>query len=141
MDRRVTFNKALGISFMVCASFILYISLMIGPSINTITGSLLLLVSIFYLVNPAVVYNHQEIQLKNLFGMTMKRYSFLTDTITVQNQRIFVNGTKINLAKGMLVRSEYEDLLDHILTMQLEKKERSGKPMKGSDEIPDAGLE
>ncbi|MBI3133273.1 MAG: hypothetical protein HYZ14_01225 [Bacteroidetes bacterium] len=135
MDRRVTFNKVLGIVFMVFASFILYVSLMIGPSINTITGGLLLLVSIFYLVNPAIIYNHQEIQLKNLFGMTMKRYSFLTDTITVQNRDIYVNGSKIKLAKGMLARSEYEDLLSHILTIQLEKKETSGKPLKGSDDI------
>lgn len=125
MEFRVTFNKVFGIIFLVLASLILYISLLIGPSLSTISGLVLLVVSVLYLVSPAVVYSPAEIQLKNLLGMTLKKYSFESDTITVKDQRIYVNGSKINLAKGMLAKSEYNHLLQYILTRQLEKSKSS----------------
>lgn len=121
----MTFNKVFGIIFLVLASLILYISLLIGPSLSTISGLVLLVVSVLYLVSPAVVYSPAEIQLKNLLGMTLKKYSFESDTITVKDQRIYVNGSKINLAKGMLAKSEYNHLLQYILTRQLEKSKSS----------------
>jgi len=140
MEKRVTFNKILGIIFLVCSSFILFVSFTIGPSVSTISGFILLLVSILYLVSPAIVYDDNEIQMKNLLGMTLKRHSFEKDKITTQDRRIYVNDKKLNIAKGMLVRSEYDDLIEHILTKQIEAKNNPGKPLKGNDEILDSEM-
>ena len=135
MERRVTFNKVVGIIFLVCSSFILFVSVSIGPSVSTISGFLLLIVSILYLVSPAIVYNDKEIQMKNLIGMTIKRYSFETDQISTQDNRVFVNGKRISIAKGMLVSGEYNDLIQFILEKQIES--RNAASLKGNDEVLD----
>ena len=122
MKRRVTYNKVIGIIFLVFSSFILYVSLLIGPSINTITGLLLLLVSILHLAGSAIVYDDEKMEVKNLFGITMKTYSFLTDSISIENSRIMVNGSKIQVQKWMLAKSDYNDLIQFILSKKLESK-------------------
>lgn len=121
MERRVTYNKVMAIIFMVIASFILFVSFSIGPSINTVTGILLLIISILYMVSPAIVYDDKEIQLKNLIGMTVKRYSFSSDSITTKDRKIFVNDRKLNLALFVMARSEYDDLVSFILTKSMEE--------------------
>lgn len=122
MKRRVTYNKVIGIIFLVFSSFILYVSLLIGPSINTITGLLLLLVSILHLAGSAIVYDDEKMEVKNLFGITMKTYSFLTDSISIENNRIIVNGSKIQVQKWVLAKSDYNDLIQFILSKKLESK-------------------
>jgi len=127
MERRVTFNKILGIIFMVCASFILYVGLMIGPMANIIAGCIFLIVSILFLLNPALVYDEQQIRIKNLFGMTLKSYTFESDNITTKGRDIFANGKKLNVARRLLARSDYDDLIQFILTKQIEQKNEDNK--------------
>src|SRR4051812_33555327 len=76
MKERVTYHKAFGIIMIACSVFILGVSFLIGFSLNSITGAVLLLVGILYLNSAAVVYDKEELELKNLYGMTMKRYNF-----------------------------------------------------------------
>ena len=147
MDKKVTYVKVLGILFLCCALFILFASLAIGPSLNTITGIMLLLISILYLVNPAVVYNDEAIMTKNLWGMTLKSYHFNKDNITVQNRDIYADGKKIRLSKGMLVSSEYQALLDHIQSKSPQNpkddevaNEEIGKNFLKDDEILDSDM-
>lgn len=142
MEKKVTFIKIFGVLFLACSGFILFTSLAIGPSINTITGIILLLVSIFYLVNPALVYTDDELQVKNLMGMTLKRHSFINDKFTVDNRDIFINGKKLRIGKGMLVQKEYNELLTYIALKSgenAEPKVEKSKPLK-DDNILDSDL-
>lgn len=138
MENRVTYNKAFGISFLIAALFILITSLMLGPSLNAITGILILIVSILYLTGAAVIYNDEEIQLKNLFGTTMKRYSFVNDGLNVRNRKIYTHAIKINLASGMLVKSEYESLLKHIESKETDSDFKPGKMRVSNDQLLDS---
>ncbi|MBK9192977.1 MAG: hypothetical protein IPM77_16585 [Crocinitomicaceae bacterium] len=74
------------------------------------------------MAGSAIVYDNEKIELKNLFGMTMKTHFFSKDKIDVENNRILVNGTKIQVQKGMLAKSDYNDLIQFILSKKLESK-------------------
>lgn len=134
MEKRVTFKKIHGILFLCGAIFILGASFITGPSINTITGILILVIAILYLTNPAVVYNDDEMQQKNLFGITMKTYSFKNDKFSVQDDTIYVNGSKVRLSKSMLVTAEFDELLDHIRTKSGDSDMSGKKPQSKTDD-------
>lgn len=138
MERRVTYNKAFGISFLIAALFILITSLMLGPSITTVTGVLILIVSILYLTSAAVVYTDEEIELKNLFGMTMKRYSFVNDSLNVRKRKIYSYAIKLNIASGMLNKNEYDALLKHVEAKETDDDFRPGKIRVSNDQILDS---
>ena len=142
MEKKVTFIKIFGVLFLACSGFILFTSIAIGPSINTITGVILLFVSIFYLVNPALVYTDDELQVKNLMGMTLKRHSFINDKFTIDNRDIFINGKKLRVGKGMLVQKEYNELLAFILLKNGDDDltgEQKSKPLK-DDNVLDSDI-
>lgn len=138
---RVTFSKALGIVFLAASVFILGASLITGPSISTITGILILIISIMYLMNPAALYDDEKIEVKNLYGMTLKTYHFNKDEISVRDNKVFANGKKIKLATGMLVQSEYQALLEHVKS-HTSKGGVESSPSKKDDQedLLDSGL-
>ena len=141
MEKKVTYIKIMGILFLCGALFILGVSFVIGPSINTITGVLILIISIFYLSNPAIVYTDDEMQMKNLFGITMKTYSFKTDKFSVQDRTIYVNGNKVRISKSTLVAQEYDELLSYIQTKSGDSDMLGKKPQsKIDDTILDSEL-
>ena len=98
--------------------FILGVSFIIGFSLNTITGLLLLVVGILYLNGAALVYDKEELELKNLYGVTMKRYNFHTDRVEIRDGAIYVNDSKVRVGNAFLNRTELGQLHEFI-----EKKE------------------
>ncbi|MFL5764398.1 MAG: hypothetical protein ACJ77K_10700 [Bacteroidia bacterium] len=114
MKERVTYNKAFGIFLIAGSVFILAVSFMIGFSINTITGAILLLVGILYLNGAAVIYNKEELELKNLYGSTMKRYNFHTDKVEIRDGAIYANGSKVRIGSMFLNRGELDRLHEFI---------------------------
>jgi len=141
MERKVTYKKTHGILFLCASLFILGTSFITGPSINTITGVLILIASILFLSNPAIVYTDDEMLWKNLFGITMKTYSFKKDKFSIQNRDIYVNGSKVRVSKSMLVTSEYDALISYILTQSTDEdlSGNVGKP-KTNDQILDSDM-
>jgi hypothetical protein len=74
-------NQAMAAFMLVCALFILGTGFVIGFSLNTVTGVIILLVSIGYFTQPAVVVTETGLEHRNLFGMTLRRtdYDSLSD--------------------------------------------------------------
>lgn len=138
MENRVTYKKVFGISFLIAGLFILITSLMLEPSITTVTGLLIMIISIPYLTSAAIIYNDEELQLKNLFGMTMKRYSFTSDGLNVRSGKVYSHAIKLKVASGMLVKSEYEALLKHIESKETDNDYKPGKITVSNDQILDA---
>lgn len=90
-------NKALGSTFLVVAIFILGVAVLTGQLFpQAITGTLLLLVSIGYLTQPALVVGGGEIQFKNMLGMTVKRRSCSLSDITIRDGKILVGSDKVS---------------------------------------------
>ena len=106
MKEKVTYNKVFGILLIAGALFILGVSFVIGFSFNTITGGLLLVMGILYLNNAAIEYDDQEILLKNLYGGTVRAYSFLSDKIELRGGAIYANDSKIRAGSVFLNKEE-----------------------------------
>ena|ERR1043166_6618205 len=121
MKERVTYNKAFGIFLIAGAVFILGVSFVIGFSLNTITGALLLLIGILYLNSAAVVYDHQELELKNLYGFTMKRYDFHLDKMEIRDGAIYANDSKVRVGGMFLNREELNRLHEFISNKKYQK--------------------
>ena len=110
MNQKVTYNKAFGIFLIITSSFIIGVSFLIGFSLNTFTGGILMVMGILYLKRPVIEYNENEIMMKNLYGTTMRKYSFSTDKITVKDGSMYTNDKKIRAGSFMLNRLELEQL-------------------------------
>lgn len=118
MVKKVTYVKVLGYIFLVCAIFLLGTSIFIGPTLNTLGGLVILIFSLFYLANPAILYDDQEIRIKNVLGMTLRIYRFDRDKIAVEGDHIYVNGERLKCSRTILHQEEFVALLDHIIAKQ-----------------------
>lgn len=80
---------------LVGSTFILGTTFIIGFSFNTITGILIFILSLQMLTKPMVVVTQTEIQMKNLWGMVVKRHAFSPSEISLQENGIYINTKKI----------------------------------------------
>jgi len=110
MKEKVTYHKAFGISLIVGAVFILSVSFLIGLSLNTLTGGILLIVGILYLNNAALEYDKDELHIKNLYGSSVRKYSFNTDKIEIKDGAIYSNDSKVRIAATFLNKTELNQL-------------------------------
>ena len=98
-------NQAMAIFMLVCALFILGTSFLVGVSLNTLTGVIILLVSIGYFLQPAIVVTESGLEHRNLLGMTLRRtdYDSLADLSVEADGTITVtrNGTT-ETVRGMI---------------------------------------
>ncbi|MCG8572586.1 MAG: hypothetical protein MJB14_20835 [Spirochaetes bacterium] len=88
-------KKLLPIITIAGSCFILGTSFVIGVSINTLTGVILLILGILLLVNPAAVITKDEIQVRNVLGMTVKKHPYKPDEVSVTRAGISINNKKI----------------------------------------------
>lgn len=97
-------NQGMAIFMFVCSLFILATSFLVGVSLNTLTGAILLLVSIGYFTQPAIVATATGFEHRNLLGMTLRRtdYGSLSDVKLEPDGSIFVeHGGKREKAIGL----------------------------------------
>ena len=90
----VKHNKILPVVAIIASVFILGTSLVIGFSLNTVTGILFLIIGIAMLSRPAAVITKEQIEIKNLLGMTLKRYPYMSKDISFKNNNLYVNDKK-----------------------------------------------
>jgi hypothetical protein len=114
MLEKVTYNKAFGIFLIITSTFIIGVSFIIGFSLNTITGGILLLMGILYLNGAAIAYTDGELMLKNIYGGTVRTYSFKTDNITVKEGAMYSNDRKIRVGSAMLNKTELNKLHEFV---------------------------
>jgi len=95
MEHRIRYNIAFPLIGLCASLFILAVSAKIGASLNTITGVIVLVVSVLQLLVPVVVVTADEIHLRNLFGMTLRRVSYTLDILTFDGNRPLVGGARV----------------------------------------------
>lgn len=64
-----------------------------------------------YLTQSYIVYDDKEFQIKNLYGMTMKRYSWSNLNFVVEEKAIYEYNKKIRMNSWMLNADEYTSFL------------------------------
>jgi hypothetical protein len=73
----IHYNRAMAAVMLLSALFILVVAFSLGKLFpQAITGGILLLVSIGFLTQPAIVVTSSEVQMRNMLGMTLKRHPF-----------------------------------------------------------------
>jgi hypothetical protein len=112
MEQKVTYVKSLGFIFLFAGIMLMVTALVIGPTMNTLIGIVIFIFSLGYLINPAIVYNENELKLKNTFGRTTKTHSL--DDIQLFEGELYAKGKRIKLYRTILVQSEFQALINHI---------------------------
>jgi hypothetical protein len=108
----VGYNKIWGGFMLVAGVFILGTAILIGQIFpQAITGTILLLVSLGYLTQPAFVVTRTEVQMRNLFGMTLRTHPFeKLSQLSVVDGRVEVNGTPVKFPRWLIAGSDLEQL-------------------------------
>jgi hypothetical protein len=91
----IKYKKIFSLFLFFASVFILYVSFIVGFSLNTITGVILFFLSILMLTRPIAVITPNNIQMINLFGITGKSYPYTPDQILIKDNSISVNGKKV----------------------------------------------
>jgi hypothetical protein len=116
MINKVTYQPFWAITFLALGPLNLYLGYQSDRGLNMVLGAVFLIMGILYFFSPAVVYSSTQLEMKNLLGITLKRYSFEEDTFSVQNGRIYVNGKKINISPMMVKKKELNELVAFVTT-------------------------
>jgi hypothetical protein len=106
------YNKVFGFVMLGLSLFILAVAFSIGkPFPQAITGGISLLVSIGFLTQPVMVVAAGEVQMRNLFGMTMKRFEFdsLAD-LELRDGRLRVKDKPVGSGRWLLHGGDWETL-------------------------------
>jgi hypothetical protein len=111
---KVTYNKTASILMGCLAIFLIYVGYAIDSNIPMVIGVLIVFLSIFYLINPAIKYDDEKMELKSPFGMTIGAYSFKKDKFKITEENLEINGKKLKVSPLMLDKTSYEELLIHI---------------------------
>jgi hypothetical protein len=108
----IGYNKIFGGLLLVSGVFILGVAVLVGQLFpQAITGGILTLVSLGYLTQPALVIAPREVQMKNLFGMTLRTHPFeRLSQLTVVDGALDVNGTRVRTARWLLDGGDWNRL-------------------------------
>jgi hypothetical protein len=108
----IGYKKAFGAGMLVCSVFILGVAVLTSRLFpQAITGTILFLLGIGYLTQSAIVIAPGEVQLKNLFGATMKTHPFASlSELSIVDGRLEVNGVPVKVARWLLSGSDWQRL-------------------------------
>lgn len=99
---KIRHNKIIAGIILVCAVFILVTAFMVGPGTNLFIGFLNLVIGIQMFIQPVIVLHDRQAELKNLFGMTVRKREF--DSISqleIVGSSLYVNrnGTRTKISQ------------------------------------------
>lgn len=98
-------NQGMAAFMLLCSLFILATSFVVGVSLNTVTGVILLLVSIGYFTQPAIVATESGLEHRNLLGMTLRRtdYERFSDLgVDADGSFVVTRGGTTEKVRGMM---------------------------------------
>lgn len=112
----IHYNRVLAGFLFVCSLFILAISFIVGVSLNSITGAILLFVSVAYFVQPAFVVQRGKIEFRNVGGVTVREtpfesigdFAFEDGAVWIKRggERVKVIGVRLLYSAGDLAKLE-----------------------------------
>lgn len=89
---KIRHNRIIAGIILGCAVFILVTAFMVGPRTNLFIGFLNLVIGIQMFIQPMIVLHNGQAELKNLFGMTMRRRQFDSfSQLEIDGNTLYVN--------------------------------------------------
>ncbi|MFT6243307.1 MAG: hypothetical protein ACJA0U_003122 [Salibacteraceae bacterium] len=116
--KKVTYNKGVAIGMGLFAILMLYFGFTLDILAVKIAGSIIIFLSILYIVNSAVKYDDKTMELKSPLGLTVGKFDFKKDKFKVDGDMLTINGKKFKISPLMLTTAEYQALLDHIQSVK-----------------------
>lgn len=93
-------NKLIAGFVFLCGVFILSMAVSYEYPAQMIMGPMFVLLGVLLFVIPTIVITKNEIQMRNLFGMTLKRYSYNSDNVRVEGRKLYIDNKKVRLGAG-----------------------------------------
>jgi len=106
----------LGALMLLAGAFTGFAGLLVGKVLLMGLGALHVFLGVAYLVAPVVVVHADRIEMKNLFGMTLKTHQVAVSDLELQGKKIFRRGDAKPLAGGVFLRGADVERLRRALT-------------------------
>ncbi len=80
---------------LACCTVIFWSAFVSGFQLITVMGFILLPVSILMLTKNVIVIKTDCIEMKNLLGMTLKRYPYKYEQISIRNNNLYIDNQRV----------------------------------------------
>jgi hypothetical protein len=109
---KIRYSIGLALVMLIGAAFVLGTSLLTGPSVNTVTGVLILGAAIGFMVRPMAELTETELTLFALVGPVKKRYP--ADQLRLIDGRLYSGDKKVRLAVWAANKDDWRALLQRL---------------------------
>jgi hypothetical protein len=109
---KIRYKIGLSIGIIACAVFIFGTSVLIGLSVNTVTGGIVLIAGIAYLVRPLAELSETELTVFALVGPLKRRYPVAE--LRVVNGRICSADKKVPLPAWSTNGDDYRTVIQRV---------------------------
>ncbi len=121
MKKKIRYKKTLPIICLTFSVAIMFVSIMQGYNKNLVSGIIGIILGALFLVNPMVEYSENEVRIKNLIGITLKRYLLDQGKIDINGDEIYYNGEKIKLWKQGLNQEDLQEFIRFVTLVSTKK--------------------
>lgn len=91
----IKYKKIFPIFMLASCAIIFWAAFVSGFNLSTITGFILLPVSVLMLTQNVIIIKIDCIEMKNLLGMTLKKYPYKSEQISIRNNNLYIDNQKI----------------------------------------------
>jgi hypothetical protein len=91
----IKYSPVFAIFLLLCSVIILYVTLLVGPSVTTITGVISLLLGVLMLTRPITRIYADRVESFNLLGMLVKTHDFKSNPPLIDRGSLRVGGVKL----------------------------------------------
>jgi hypothetical protein len=91
----IKYRKVFPFSLMVCSLVCLGIYAVIGFNISVITAIIPGVFAFFMFTKPALVIHKNSVEVKNMYGMTMRTIAFNSGELEVNAKGIYIEGKRV----------------------------------------------
>lgn len=109
MPIEVRYNPAFGILMVALAAFTVVAGLVTGKLMLLAIGGLNIVVGLGFATRPMFVVHEGRVELKNLFGMTMKTVDVPLDQLELRDGKLYRRGQSKPVAGSMMSRKDDMD--------------------------------
>jgi prepilin signal peptidase PulO-like enzyme (type II secretory pathway) len=109
---KIKYAPTFPIIMLLCSAVILYVTLLIGPSVQTVTGLVSLFVGILMLTRPIAVLYPDRLETRNLLGMVVKTFKVADGAIRTQNNALYAGEKK--LLQGWMINTKLEKITAYL---------------------------
>jgi hypothetical protein len=109
---KIRYSTGFALAILIASAFVIGTSLLTGLSINTLSGALMLAVSIGFMVRPMAELTETELTLFALVGPVKKRYP--AAQLRLVDGRLYSGDKKVRLAAWAANRDDWGALLQKL---------------------------